>query len=67
MTESGSSIGMKCDTLRFFLKDEAGQDLIEYALVAALVGLGAVAAMKGLKNSIGNTFNSVGSSLTNSV
>ena len=48
-------------------KDTKGQDLIEYALVAALVGLGAVAAMKGLSNSIGNTFNSVGSSLTNSV
>jgi pilus assembly protein Flp/PilA len=41
--------------------------LIEYALVAALVGLGAVAAMKGLKNSVGNTFNGVGNSLTNAV
>jgi len=47
--------------------DEAGQDLIEYALVAALVGLGAVAAMRGLKNSVGNTFNGVGNSLTNAV
>jgi len=46
-------------------KEESGQDLIEYALVAALVGLGAVAAMKGLSNNIGNTFNSVGNSLTN--
>jgi pilus assembly protein Flp/PilA len=44
--------------------EESGQDLIEYALVAALVGLGAVAAMKGLSNNIGNTFNSVGNSLT---
>jgi pilus assembly protein Flp/PilA len=50
-----------------FIADDSGQDLIEYALVAALVGLGAVAAMKGLSNSIGNTFNSVGSSLTNAV
>lgn len=47
--------------------EESGQDLIEYALVAALVGLGAVAAMKGLSNSIGNTFNGVGNSLTNAV
>ncbi len=45
--------------------EESGQDLIEYALVAALVGLGAVAAMKGLSNNIGNTFNSIGNSLTN--
>ncbi len=47
--------------------EDSGQDLIEYALVAALVGLGAVAAMKGLKNSIGNTYNGVGNSLTNAV
>jgi pilus assembly protein Flp/PilA len=50
-----------------FLKDESGQDLIEYALVAALVGLGSVAAMSGLSNSIANTFNGVGSQLTSSV
>ena len=30
------------------VNEDSGQDLIEYALVAALVGLGAVAAMKGL-------------------
>ena len=54
-------------SFRAFLKDDSGQDLIEYALVAALVGLGAVAAMKGLSNSIGNTFNGVGTSLTNAV
>ncbi len=47
--------------------DESGQDLIEYALVAALVGLGAVAAMSKLSGSIGNAFNSVGTSLTTSV
>ena len=52
-------------SLRHLLHDDAGQDLIEYALVAALVGLGALAAMKGLKNSIGNSFNGVGTSLAN--
>ena len=51
-------------SLAKFMNDESGQDLIEYALVAALVGLGAVAAMSGLANSIGNTFNSVGNQLT---
>lgn len=53
--------------LKNLIAEESGQDLIEYALVAALVGLGAVAAMKGLSNSIGNTFNGVGNALTNSV
>lgn len=49
------------------IRDESGQDLIEYALVAGLVGLGAVAAMTGFAGSKGNAFNSVGNSLTNSV
>jgi pilus assembly protein Flp/PilA len=51
--------------VKSFLQDESGQDLIEYALVAALVGLGAVASMKGLANSIGTAFNGVGTALTN--
>jgi pilus assembly protein Flp/PilA len=47
------------------LTDDSGQDLIEYALVAALVALGSVAAMKALTNTIGTSFNGVGTSLTN--
>ena len=51
--------------LKNLVNDESGQDLIEYALVAALVGLGAVASMKGLSNSIGTAFNGVGTALSN--
>ncbi len=47
--------------------EESGQDLIEYALVAALVGLGAVAAMGNLANAIKNSFNTVANSLTNNI
>jgi len=54
-------------TAKHLLRDESGQDLIEYALVAALVGLAVVAALKGLSNKIGNTTNSVGNTLTNAV
>jgi pilus assembly protein Flp/PilA len=43
--------------------DESGQDLIEYALVAALIALGAIVAMKSLSNKISNEFNTVGNSL----
>jgi pilus assembly protein Flp/PilA len=43
--------------------DESGQDLIEYALVAALVGLGCTAAMKGLSTSIANTFTGVSTAI----
>jgi pilus assembly protein Flp/PilA len=53
--------------LKELVVEDSGQDLIEYALVAALVGLGAVGAMKGLANNIGSAFNGVGNALTNSV
>jgi pilus assembly protein Flp/PilA len=52
--------------LYHLLRDESGQDLIEYALVAAVVGLGAVTALKGLHNVIGNTFNNIGTTLASS-
>jgi pilus assembly protein Flp/PilA len=47
------------------LQDESGQDLIEYALVAGLIGLAAVAAMTSLAGKIGTAFNNVGTQLTN--
>ena len=47
------------------LQDESGQDLIEYALVAGLIGLGAVVAMTTLKGTISTAFGSVGTALTN--
>jgi pilus assembly protein Flp/PilA len=53
--------------LNNLIAEESGQDLIEYALVAALVGLGSVAAMQGLASSIANTFSGIGNALTNSV
>jgi len=49
------------------IADESGQDLIEYALVAALVGLGAVASMKTLSSSIGTAFTGIGTTLTSNV
>jgi pilus assembly protein Flp/PilA len=49
------------------IAEDSGQDLIEYALVAALVGLGSVASMNGLASSIANTFNGIGNALTASV
>jgi pilus assembly protein Flp/PilA len=49
--------------LKRLVKEDSGQDLIEYALVAALVGLGSVAAISGLDNSLKNSFNAIGSGL----
>jgi pilus assembly protein Flp/PilA len=46
-----------------FMREESGQDLIEYALIAALIALSAIGAMQTLGSDIANEFNSVGSSL----
>ena len=53
--------------LKNLMVEESGQDLIEYALVAALVGLGAVAAMRTLSTSIQGAFTGVGSTPTSAV
>lgn len=53
--------------LKNLANDESGQDLIEYALVAALVGLGAVASMRTLSTAISNAFSSIGTTLTSNV
>ena len=46
-----------------FVSDHTGATAIEYALIAALIALGAIAAMGSLSNKISNEFNKVGSSL----
>ena len=52
---------------RELIRDESGQDLIEYALVAALIGLGAVVSMKGLATKISSAFTAIGTNLTSDV
>jgi pilus assembly protein Flp/PilA len=53
--------------LQKLIIDESGQDLIEYAMVAALIGLLGVGALKSLANSLGKTFNATGNTLTGAV
>ncbi len=50
--------------LSSFFQDESGQDLIEYALVAAVIGLGSVAAMSTLAGNITALFGTIGTTLT---
>jgi pilus assembly protein Flp/PilA len=54
-------------TLSRLIDDESGQDLIEYALVAALIALGATAAMTSLATTISTAFSTVGSKLTSAI
>jgi pilus assembly protein Flp/PilA len=50
-----------------FLRDEQGQDLIEYTLVAALIGFAAVAGMGTLAGDINIAFSKIGSKLNASI
>ncbi len=50
-------------TLASFHKEESGQDLIEYALVIALIALAATAGMSTLANGINSAFTKIGSIL----
>ena len=47
------------------LRQERGQDLIEYGLVAVLIALAATAGMNTLASDINNAFSNVGTKLTN--
>jgi pilus assembly protein Flp/PilA len=53
--------------LQDLMKMEEGQDLVEYALVVALIAFGAVAAMKGLSTEINTAFNVISSDLKTSL
>jgi pilus assembly protein Flp/PilA len=46
---------------------EEGQDLVEYALVAALIAFGAVTSMKHLSAEINTAFNTISSDLSTSL
>ncbi len=52
------------NTLKRLHKEETGQDLIEYALVALIVALGALAGMGSLAQSINNEYSKISGSLT---
>lgn len=45
------------------LKDENGQDLVEYALAVALIAFAAVVGMETLANGINNAFNNISNTL----
>jgi len=47
-----------------FWKEEEGQDLIEYALLVALVALAATVGMNALATKINTEFTNLGTSLT---
>jgi pilus assembly protein Flp/PilA len=53
--------------LQNLMAREEGQDLVEYALVVALIAFGAVAGMKQLATGINTAFNTISSDLASSL
>jgi pilus assembly protein Flp/PilA len=53
--------------LRNLLENEQGQDLVEYALVVALIAFGAISGMRILSTGLNHAFSSIASTLTTNV
>lgn len=51
--------------LKRLWKEEEGQDLIEYALLVALIALAATVGMNSLATKINSAFTTLGTTLTN--
>jgi pilus assembly protein Flp/PilA len=49
--------------IRQFLKDERGQDIVEYSLLLVLIGAAAVFILTTMGASISNIFNKINSKL----
>ena len=53
---------MKALVLRF-IRDEQGQDLVEYALIVAAIALGMIAVVKNLATALNSLYESITTSL----
>ena len=52
------------DSLRRMVADEGGQDLIEYALVVALIAFAAAAGMSTVATKINDAFTNIGTKVS---
>ena len=62
-----SELWMLCLRLQQLMNREEGQDLIEYALVVALIAFAATAGMNTLASDINAAFGQIGTVLTNTI
>lgn len=58
---------VRMQNLKTRLTEDEGQDLVEYALVVALIALAATAGMKTLAGDISTAFTNIGTTLTTAV
>ncbi|HWG21496.1 MAG TPA: Flp family type IVb pilin [Terracidiphilus sp.] len=63
MKDTMLKLYIKMQNLKSYLLQEEGQDLVEYALVVALIALAATAGMNTLATDISNAFSNVGATL----
>jgi pilus assembly protein Flp/PilA len=63
MKDTMLKLYIKMQNLKSSLMQEEGQDLVEYALVVALIALAATAGMRTLASDINNAFNGIGTTL----
>ncbi len=54
-------------TAKMLIEREEGQDLVEYALVVALIAFGAITAMRFLSTGINTAFSDVAATLTSNI
>ncbi len=52
------------ERIKNFFNDESGASAVEYGLLVALIAVGLITAMTGLKTAVKSTFTSAGSALT---
>ena len=61
LASAGTGMG---NTLKRLWQEENGQDLVEYALVAALIGLASVAALNGAATSLVTAFTNAAANMS---
>jgi pilus assembly protein Flp/PilA len=53
--------------MKQMLKNENGQDMVEYALIVAVIAFGAMIGMRSLATGLNKAFNSISTTLSTSV
>ncbi len=53
--------------LRALIEEEQGQDLVEYALIVALIAFGAMTGMGYLSKGLNHAFSNIASTLTTNI
>jgi pilus assembly protein Flp/PilA len=56
-----------CEKLRALTSREEGQDLVEYAMVVALIAFGTISGMGKVASGINNVFSTVSTTLGSSI